>query len=265
VRFTRDRFAGGQLLTAEHPKCDQPVRRLFVSGNSHALAYSTLLERLASEQPIDVRVYFVHGCALFELSVPIWLEKQHCRPYYESVLADLRARARPGDVLFLPSLRLERFVDQWAPFPESEQRHKMSDAVATLRRASALAETEPRVAQLIKAGVTVIFEAPKPIFRAPPFRCSDWFNAGNPICAPGLSIDRADLLAYREPVMKELAELRSNEGARVWDPFDTLCPGSTCKAFAGGEPLFFDGDHLSAAGNELLYPSFQAFLAAPAN
>jgi lysophospholipase L1-like esterase len=29
-----------------------------------------------------------------------------------------------------------------------------------------------------------------------------------------------------------------------------------------GKPLFFDGDHLSAKGNRMLYPDFVAFLKA---
>jgi hypothetical protein len=42
----------------------------------------------------------------------------------------------------------------------------------------------------------------------------------------------------------------------LWDPTDILCPDSRCDGYRNGKPLFFDSDHLSAHGNELLFPSF---------
>jgi hypothetical protein len=76
-------------------------------------------------------------------------------------------------------------------------------------------------------------EAPKPIFRAPAFRCSDWFNRRNPICVSGLTVSRDYLLQFREPVLD---------------------------AMNRGSPLFLDRDHLSAYGNRVLYPEFVEFL-----
>jgi hypothetical protein len=67
------------------------------------------------------------------------------------------------------------------------------------------------------------------------------------------------MLSYRRPVLQELQGLQ-NASISIWDPFDTLCPSSTCAALSGTTPLFFDGDHLSGYGNELLYPSFVKFL-----
>jgi hypothetical protein len=47
----------------------------------------------------------------------------------------------------------------------------------------------------------------------------------------------------------------------VWDTFPILCSTVICSAFdAAGKPLFFDGDHLSAHGNRVLYPSFVKLL-----
>jgi SGNH domain (fused to AT3 domains) len=37
----------------------------------------------------------------------------------------------------------------------------------------------------------------------------------------------------------------------------TLCPGVTCNASLGTTPLYYDGDHVSAAGNRLLYRFFK--------
>jgi hypothetical protein len=110
-------------------------------------------------------------------------------------------------------------------------------------------------------GVKVVFEAPKPLYRSPPFRCADWFDKDNPICAPGFDMPRATLQALREPVLRSYASIAQRlPGVEVWDPFPILCPGETCKAFDGDKPLFLDADHLSGHGNMVLLPSFSAFM-----
>ena len=106
----------------------------------------------------------------------------------------------------------------------------------------------------------VILDAPKPLFRAPPFRCLDWFNRSNPDCSAGFEISRELLLEIRAPVMASLRELERSHGVHVWDPFPTLCPGPKCSALHGNRPVFFDTDHLSGYGGRLLVDSFSAAL-----
>lgn len=49
----------------------------------------------------------------------------------------------------------------------------------------------------------------------------------------------------------------SDAGVTLFDPLPSLCPeGPTCEGFRNGRPLFFDGDHLSAYGNQVVYPAF---------
>jgi hypothetical protein len=110
--------------------------------------------------------------------------------------------------------------------------------------------------------VRVIIDAPKPVFRSPPFRCSDWFNRMNPVCAGGLSLDRSEMEARRLGVMRALKQLQAVEtGLAIWDPLPVLCPGSVCEAAPAGLPLYFDGDHISGLANERLLPSFMQLLA----
>jgi hypothetical protein len=89
----------------------------------------------------------------------------------------------------------------------------------------------------------------------------DAFNAGNPVCAPGLTIQRSELLRYREPVMQAFAEIaRRVNGVSVWDPFPLLCPEETCTATREGHPLFYDGDHISGYANRMLAPHFERWI-----
>ncbi|HVW68774.1 MAG TPA: acyltransferase family protein, partial [Steroidobacteraceae bacterium] len=232
-----------------------PARRmLFVSGNSHALAYSQMLGRFTLEQPYDVRIYYHPACAFMNLDHPMVSDEDSaCRQFYTDVENELKAFAGRGDVVFLPSLRLPRFGDQWTLYDRPDLYDKRSQAERKAQREAAVQEAEDLVALLAARGVRVIIEAPKPIFRAPAFRCADWYERTNPICAAGTHMPRTELIAYRQPVVRAMAAIR---GAEVWDPFDLLCPGNPCGVTSAGHPLYFDGDHVSGYANERLYPSF---------
>lgn len=117
--------------------------------------------------------------------------------------------------------------------------------------------------ELSATGATILFEAPKPIFGSPPFRCSDWFNASNPVCKGGFEIAKSELEVSRRPALASMAQVMQGiPKSALWDPAPTLCPGGMCKAYRNGEPLFFDGDHLSGVGNAMLLEDFEAHVTA---
>jgi hypothetical protein len=191
------------------------------------------------------------GCPIARLVIAME-ESDSCRSYEDSVLAQLRAQGRPGDIVFLASLRVQRYGDQWALFEKQD----FPDELGRCRTTRAMAQGE--ICQSFRReGFHVLIDAPKPIFKAPPFRCSDWFNGSNPICEPGFEVTRDELLQRRRPAMDAIRKLQQEEPADVvWDPFPYLCQHSTCSAFDGEKPIFFDGDHLTNYGNLLLVPSF---------
>jgi hypothetical protein len=237
------------------------VKTVYVTGNSHALAYITLLSRLVRLEPFNVRMVVHSSCTLLTLIAPMANDPPECRRFYENVLADIESRLRPGDFVFLPALRIQRFVGQAVVYSEAEVRERMFGKKAVEEREAAVEEADGVLDRLAQRGIVVIFEAPKPVFRAAAFRCSDWFNRRNPACAAGLTMSQDYLLQYREPVLEAMNRLsRRHHDVYVWDPFNTLCPTVTCEAVANGSPLFIDGDHLSAHGNRLLYPEFVEFL-----
>lgn len=237
------------------------ARQIFVSGNSHALSYETMLFMLEQRTPFNVTSYRLSSCTLLSLDIPMADDSARCRAFYESVIADIELRLHPGDIVFLPSLRLPRLATEWALLSEADALEKLNGGQARQSRQRAVDEANNVLDRLVRRGAIVILEAPKPIFRAPPFRCSDWFNRHNPVCEPGLTMSRDYLLAYRKPVLDAMTTLsQQHENVFVWDPFDSLCPKATCEAVVDGTPLFFDADHLSGHGNLVLYPDFVAFL-----
>ena len=74
-------------------------------------------------------------------------------------------------------------------------------------------------------------------------------------------MSREFLANYRLPVMQALESLATKvPGMLIWDPFNTLCPGQVCETSTSNRPLFFDGDHLSGYGDQVLVPDLKQFL-----
>jgi peptidoglycan/LPS O-acetylase OafA/YrhL len=256
---------GGQVQQFERGSCAAGrgvERRLFVAGDSHVLAYREMLRRLVLLDGGQVRVYASAGCALIGLQ-----GRQPgdpgCAAYVRHSLADVATQARAGDVLFLPGLRVPRLVEQYELL---DQQHVLaavrSEEAAAARKAEvygAIAALKP----LADRGVRIVLEAPKPVLPAPPFRCSDPFNRGNPICVNGMVVTRERMEALRAPALSSLQQVaQALPGASVWDPLPVLCTGVSCQPGQAGKPLYFDGDHLSGHGNRVLLPSFRSHLAA---
>jgi peptidoglycan/LPS O-acetylase OafA/YrhL len=238
-----------------HPHA--PMPRLFVIGDSHAGAYSTMLQMFAMDTGAEVYIYANGGCPF--LSLQPEREVASCPRHTSVSVADILRTASKGDILFLPSLRLERLSNQYEPSKAPAAWNAM------LRTGAAPARDTRHAIDVLKPfaalGMRIVFDAPKPIFRSPPFRCADWFNADNPICAPGTTMSRAELERYRRSVLDAFTQIsRQVAGVSVWDPFPMLCPGDECQTSVDGRPLFFDGDHLSGYANRLLLPKFENYV-----
>jgi hypothetical protein len=221
-----------------------------------------MLQRFVLASGDAVTLYAEGGCPLVSLR-PARERVPECRRYAEQTLADVAAKARPGDVLFLPALRLPRLSEQWMLLDEGKAQEQVFGRRSQVARRRAEAAAVALLRPFARRGVRIVLEAPTPLFRAPAYRCSDWFNRKNPICRRGLAIDRAYLERYRQPAFDALRRIAARvPGASVWDPFPFLCTGTTCSAMRDGHPLFFDGDHLSGFSNRLLLPAFSWHVAA---
>jgi len=224
---------------------------LFAIGDSHALGYLAMLSEYARHTGAPVRLYYA-PCGFPKSLLP----RPGCTAIDDAIIADVRRRATPGDVVFLASLRVPRFRDQW------DVRER--DTTAEWRAAEENFDTAVnRAVAMLQAvaptGGHIVFELPKPIFRIPLFRCADWFNRSNPSCAGGSEFDRAMLLEYRRPMLAFADALRTSvDGFSTWDPFPVLCPGEVCTMWRDGRPLYLDGDHVTYFANMSLVDDFIA-------
>ncbi|MEN5203134.1 acyltransferase family protein [Stenotrophomonas sp. TWI700] len=244
------------------PASAQPIHvphlqghQLFALGDSHTAAYRTLLKQVSAQLGVRVIEHERGGCSVVRL---IGADPTECAEDREAALQAIEAAAKPGDMVFLASLRMPELAGRnWTGDPAATWATVLSE-VRPRDRAAGMASAHATLSRLQAAGLQIVIDAPIPVFMAPANRCSDWFNRMNPICAPGLSVPRARLEAMRAGQMLQLELLRQQYPAlTVWDPFPLLCPGVTCSAFdEDGAPLYFDGDHLSGHGNRILANNF---------
>jgi len=240
--------------------------QLFVIGDSHATAYLPMLEQLSAEQGRTVRVLQVPGCAYIDMMAPMDPALDgHCHRMAQASMQVVLEQARSGDIVFLPSLRLPRLIELGGARrqPVRTSRQESGDVYARtpaeLASIKKAAQDAPRwFTPFLDAGLQVVFELPKPVLRAHPFQCVDWFNRNNPDCAGGLSERRADQERYRGPVVQAINTLvAAHPGMLAWDPLPLLCNEAECPALRAGRPLFFDADHVSPYGNLVLLHAFK--------
>ena len=236
-------------------------KRLFVIGDSHAETYGNMAYLATQRHGAQVSIFARVGCPIANLRTSVVHTFPACRRIEDEVISYLQANATPGDAVLIASLRVPRLSEQSNAFDLEAQRLLWRHPSRIVERQHALEEAARFIEKLQAMKLHVILDAPKPLFRAPPFRCLDWFNRANPVCEAGFEVSRELLLEHREPVMASLRELERSHGVYVWDPFPTLCPGATCSALHGQRPVFFDTDHLSGYGGRLLVDSFSAALA----
>lgn len=234
-------------------------RQLFVMGDSHTAAYRTLLKLVSLKLGVTVVEYEQGGCAVASLIGP---DPARCAASREAQLKQIEARAKPGDVVFLASLRMPELTDRPWRKGESAVIEEALKELTDENMEAARTDAERLLKRLQAAQLNILIDAPKPVFKAAPNRCSDWFNRMNPVCAPGLTMARDQLERLRAPQMQLLQQLEARYPAlHTWDPLPLLCAGPTCSAYDdNAKPLFFDSNHLSGHGNRVLEPAFTAAL-----
>lgn len=234
-------------------------RKIFAIGDSHAAAYKTMLDIVSKELGVEVYELEEGDCAVAGLLKPM---SDRARSHYERSLGEAMRLARPGDLVFLPALRMPEFADHFEAVDVDAIAEDFLGEEAARERALALEEARGIVDAFAATGAIVLIEAPLPVLLSPPYRCSDWFNRMNPVGANGLTVSSAFLEKMRAPVMESIRALKEERPElRVWDPFPVLCDHEVFSAFDDeGKPIFWDGDHLSGQGNRMLAPSFREFL-----
>jgi peptidoglycan/LPS O-acetylase OafA/YrhL len=253
----------------ERDKPKQPInldphiagRRIFALGDSHTAAYRTMLNIVSGQLGIEVSEYEAGGCAVAGLLKPM-SQLENCEQFYQDSLSEIKRLAKPGDIVFLASMRMPELSNRFEIVDIESVLTEFNSSESLKDRQLALEEANQIIKEFETLELYVLIEAPLPVIKVPLYRCSDWFNKMNPIASPGTTISRDVLLGIRQPVMDSLSILQERHpNLYVWDPFYVLCDQEEFSAYDdNGLPIFYDGDHLSAHGNRMLVPSFLAKL-----
>lgn len=255
-----DDLEHGKRIRYTRTACERAVDApdVFVVGDSHAMAFGTLFEAYVAQTGARVTLYNNSGCSFLSLRSSESADDDHCKAASAISERDILDRIKPGDVVFLPSLRMPRFVDQWIRYPRDTVIVQALDAARMAQDSGAKQAAIDVVSRFSERGAHVVLEAPNLLLNAPLYRCADSWTRSNPMCTPGVAVVRADFLRLRQPMLDtEEAIARAVPGTTLFDPLPSLCEeGPTCTGFKDGRPLFFDGDHVSGYGNQVLLPAF---------
>ncbi|MFC7420597.1 acyltransferase family protein [Iodobacter arcticus] len=150
-------------------------RKIFILGDSHAVAYRTMLRKLSDEQGIEVLPYSAAGGPVANLRQTA---NPQCAEFIEQALGQIEHTAQAGDLIFLASLRMPRLSDQWTTFIEAQVLD--SNQKADEHRNQILAEAENIISRLEKRSLIVMLDAPKPVFKSPPFAAQTGLTSTTP-------------------------------------------------------------------------------------
>jgi hypothetical protein len=168
VQQTTAELSDGTVTeTLQRPCIVGAVPQLIVVGDSHAWSLRPAFFRLANEENIRIFRYQRPGCPFLGLA---YVQPQ-CEAFTRLAVAQVLKMAAPGDVVFMPSLRMNllergRRDDEWI------KRYERSPEAVEQRRMAYRQGVEV-IGALESHGLHLVLTAPEPLFRAPAFRCSD--------------------------------------------------------------------------------------------
>ena len=222
--------------TLESEQRETPT--LFAVGDSHSQANWTMYTTGVASNRYRLYAISKNACAL---QITRETNLNACSDYWQHVRQVIERHAQSGDFVVL-SLKL-RF---YSGSSDGSMRLKlgMQEFAQTLAR----------------RGVKLVVQAPLPKLDDSATVCvPTWYMRARTSClTPKLRDLQARALALS--LTRELA--RSEPNVLIWDPYELLCPESTCSHFQAGRPLFRDNHHLSLYGGRFLGPHFLAYLEA---
>jgi peptidoglycan/LPS O-acetylase OafA/YrhL len=246
-RQTASMMGGNKIVFT--PSCQKlNAPRVFIVGDSHAGSYARMALHLAAEAHTRVTILTRGGCPLLDGA---HIEpRPECDGFRAAALDSMLHNSRRGDILLVTGLYTPRYRDEWGePDPGPGPGSPVTPQLGATRAIYALAPYRT-------LGLRIILEAPKPTLPTAIFRCADAYTRINPYCNQKIDVPAAEQQLRRSKA-KYMLELTAAAipGAKIWDPFPVLCPGTICRGYRGENPLYFDTDHLTGHANTLLLPS----------
>lgn len=235
----------GMRLDFDAPCLSAAAPRLFIIGDSHAGAYQRAAWQIAASGAFRTEILTLGGCRVISAidTPPI----EGCQAFLDQAQARVAREGHSGDVVLLAGLQTARYVAGAA----TDRARPLSPV--------AIAASRKRLTALAALGPAIIVEAAKPVVPVPQYMCADWYTRGNPVCRLPPNAGPDDVFRRMTEANFGIAQVVSGiPGIIMWDPAKVLCNGRHCEGYRDGKPLYFDQDHLSAYGNDILRPDLLA-------
>jgi peptidoglycan/LPS O-acetylase OafA/YrhL len=245
-------------FTPYERRCTTPRRptdrqRLFVLGDSHALALLPLADRLHDQLPLQITHYSRKGCPMPPSA--FGHESSGCWAFSQQALASVLAEVRPGDLVLVHNYFRSHFgegEDSRSMQLDAQGRHIRGEAAKLASYRTALAS----LAETLEAkGASLLIVADVPRFLALKVDrnlcVKQWFRPWLPrSCQQPLQQSLASHRSDTAPMARLFADLEpAHPNVHVFDPASVLCSDGVCRTHdSSGELLYRDRDHLSERG-----------------
>jgi hypothetical protein len=245
-------------FTPYQRRCTTPRRptdrqRLFVLGDSHALALLPLADRLHDQLPLQITHYSRKGCPMPPSA--FGHESSGCWAFSQQALASVLAEVRPGDLVLVHNYFRSHFGegdDTRSMQLDQQGRHIRGEAAKLGAYQMALASLADT---LDTKGASLLIVADVPRFlglKVDRNLCvKQWFRPWlPPSCQQPLQQSLASHRADTAPIARLFASLEAaHPNVHVFDPAAVLCSDGVCRTHdSSGELLYRDRDHLSERG-----------------
>ena len=247
------------------PRRPSDQRRLFVLGDSHALALMPLEQRLHQELPLQITHLSRGGCPLPPSASGH--ESTGCWAFAQQVMAATLAAARPGDLVLIHNYFRSHFGagDDTRSMQIDRQGRQVVDPAAKV--AYYHEALDQLAARLADRGVRLVIVADMPRFldlRLDPNLCvKQWFRPSLPqACGQRLVRTLESHRADNAAINGVLAAVAANHRqVQIFDPTAALCPDGLCRSHdRHGRLLYRDRDHLNELGVLTLDADLRRFL-----
>jgi len=200
-------------------------------GDSHAFHLQRLARELAESRGITARVRFMAGCPPlrgFGSGDP-----DRCADYNEDVLREIATLRRQGLASVVIAARWPLYFA--TPAASGESRKGLQRTLEALD----------------SLGLRVIVVGPLPTL---PHRARTCLLRRQ---ARECGVARSEAEAFVGPLLAQLRRVVATEPrTRLFEPMPLICGKTRCEPIRGSEILFYDDNHLSAAGSRSLLPAF---------
>jgi peptidoglycan/LPS O-acetylase OafA/YrhL len=245
-------------FTPYQRRCTTPRRptdrqRLFVLGDSHALALLPLADRLHDQLPLQITHYSRKGCPMPPSA--FGHESSGCWAFSQQALAAVLAEVEQGDLVLVHNYFRSHFgegEDSRSMQLDAQGRHIRGEAAKLASYQTALAS----LAETLEAkGASLVIVADVPRFlslKVDRNLCvRQWFRPWLPTsCQQPLQQSLASHHSDTAPTARLFAGLEAGHpNVHVFDPAAVLCSKGLCRTHdSAGELLYRDRDHLSERG-----------------